>query len=272
MSPLTIWKHIPTVLDLNGPSLEFSTQPVGVTTTVGLAVTFTGIATVSFPAGTAIEGNIAYQWYNSTDGSAVTDGNRTNSQGGISTFTGAATTSLVIQNCQFYEDNADEYYLEADFKPVGYWQPGNESPNPNAINDKLKSDTIQLLCPSVLEIVSQPQPEIEANTALLANFNIVATLTDPTMNALIEYQWKIDGSNLVDDGSNIIGAKSANLKIKRSAGSYQLSCLVSHPDALPTSILSDTVAYVTTALEATIYAQYLDLEQEWGNISHTITN
>jgi len=272
MSPLAIWNHIPTVLDLNGPSLEFSTQPVGVTTTVGLAVTFTGIATVSFPAGTAIEGNIVYQWYNSTDDSAVTDGNRTNSRGGITTFSGAATTSLVIQNCQFYEDNADEYYVEADFKPVGYWQPGNESPNPNAVNDNLKSDTIQLLVPSVLEIVSQPQPELDANTALLANFNVVATLTDPSMNALIEYQWKIDGSNLVDDGTNIIGATSPNLRIKRSAGNYQLSCSVSHPDALPTSILSDTVAYVTSPLEATIYAQYLDLAQEWGNISRTLSN
>ena len=80
MSPLAIWNHIPTVLDLNGPSLEFSTQPVGVTTTVGLAVTFTGIATVSFPAGTAIEGYIVYLWYNSTEDSAVTDGNRTNSR------------------------------------------------------------------------------------------------------------------------------------------------------------------------------------------------
>ena len=272
MSPLAIWNHIPTVLDLNGPSLEFSTQPVGVTTTVGLAVTFTGVATVSFPAGTAIEGNIVYRWYNSTDGSAITDGNRTNSRGGITTFSGAATTSMIIMNCQFYEDNADEYYLEADFKPVGYWQPGNESPNPNAINDKLKSNTVQLLVPSVLEIVSQPQPETEANTALLANFNVVATLTDPSLNALIEYQWKIDGANLVDDGTNIIGATSPNLRIKRSEGSYQLSCSVSHPDALPTSILSDTVAYITSPLVATIYAQYLDLEQEWGNISNTLSN
>ena len=101
MSPLSIYRHIPTVLDLNGPSLEFTTQPTGVTTTVGLAVTFTGIATVSFSAGTAIEGNIAYQWYNSTDDSPVEDGNRSNSRGGITTFTGAGTTSLVILNCQF---------------------------------------------------------------------------------------------------------------------------------------------------------------------------
>ena len=110
MSPLSLWRRIPTTLDLNGPSLEFSTQPTGVTTTIGLAVTFTGIATVSFPAGYAIEGNIAYQWYNSTDGSAVSDCNRSNSRGGITTFSGAGTTSLVNQNVQYYEELAAEYY------------------------------------------------------------------------------------------------------------------------------------------------------------------
>ena len=269
MSPLAIWNHIPTVLDLNGPSLEFTTQPTGVTTTIGLAVTFTGIATVSFPAGTAIEGNIAYQWYN--NGSPVVDGNRNNSRGGITTFTGAATTSLVILNVQYYEDHSDEYYLEADFKPVGYWQPGDESPNPNAINDKLNSDTVQLLVPSRLEIITQPQPELEANTALLANFNCVATLTDASMNALIEYQWKLNGTNLSDD-DNTIGSKTPNLLIKRSAGTYELSCSVSHPDALPSPILSDTVTYITTTLTQTIYAQYLDLAQDWANISKNLIN
>ena len=89
MSPLSIYRHIPTVLDLNGPSLEFTTQPTGLTTTIGYAVTFSG----------------------------------------------AGTTSLSIINAQFVEDHNDEFYLQADFKPVGYWRPGNESPNPNAINN-----------------------------------------------------------------------------------------------------------------------------------------
>ena len=102
MSPLAIWNHIPTVLDLNGPSLEFTTQPTGLTTTIGYAVTFSGIATVSYPAGTAIEGNIAYQWYNSTDGTPVTDGNRSNSRGGITTFSGAGTAQFDAQS-----DSAD---------------------------------------------------------------------------------------------------------------------------------------------------------------------
>ena len=268
MSPLSIYRHIPTVLDLNGPTLSFTTQPTGVTTTIGLACTFTGIATVSFPAGTAIEGNISYQWYNYTDGSAVTDGNRNNSRGGISTFSGAQTTSLTIVNPQFVEDHNEEFYLEADFKPVGYWQPGNESPNPNAINDKLNSDIVKLQVPARLEIVLQPLPQLESSSSILESFNINATLTDPTLNSLIQYQWKIDGNNLTDDGENTIGARSKNLKIKRSAGTYSISCSVSHPDALPSPILSDDVAYVTARPTNTIYSQIIkDFDDPGGPIS-----
>jgi len=271
MSPLTVWNRLPTTLDLNGPSLEFTTQPTGVTTTIGLAVTFTGIATVSFPAGTAIEGNIAYQWYNSTDGAPVTDGNRSNSRGGITTFSGSETTSLVIQNVQLFEDNNDEFYLQADFKPTGYWRPGNESPNPNAINDTLKSDTISLKVPSVLEITFQPEPELEANSAIFANFNIGATLTDASLNALIQYQWKLDGNNISDD-DDTIGAKTANLSIKRSAGTYRLTCEVSHSDALPSPILSSEVAYVTVTPTTYVYSQFIDPTVSGGNVSTNEAN
>ena len=254
MSPLTIWKHIPTVLDLNGPSLEFTTQPTGVTTTIGLAVTFTGIATVSFPAGTAIEGNIAYQWYNSTDGTPVTDGNRANSRGGITTFSGAGTTSLSIINTQFVEDHNDEFYLEADFKPVGYWQPGNESPNPNAINDKLNSDTVTLSVPARLSITLQPVAETDASSAIFHTFHVNATLTDPSLDSLITYKWKLDGNYITDD-SNTIGSRSKNLKIKRGAGTYSVSCEVAHSDALPSPILSSSVTYITSTPTSTIYSE-----------------
>ena len=258
MSPLAIWNHIPTVLDLNGPSLEFTTQPTGLTTTIGYAVTFSGIATVSFPAGTAIEGNIAYQWYNSTDGTPVTDGNRSNSRGGITTFSGAGTTSLSIINAQFVEDHNDEFYLQADFKPVGYWRPGNESPNPNAINDTLNSDSVTLSVPARLSITLQPEAETDASTAIFHTFNVNATLTDPSLDSLITYRWKLDGNYITDDSSTI-GSRSKNLKIKRSAGTYSVSCEVSHADALPSPILSNTVAYITSTPTSTIYSELLQL-------------
>ena len=267
MSPLSIYRHIPTVLDLNGPTLSFTTQPTGVTTTIGLACTFTGIVTVSFPAGTAIEGTISYQWYNYTDGSVITDGTRNNSRGGISTFSGAQTTSLTIVNPQFVEDHNEEFYVEADFKPVGYWQPGNESPNPNAINANLNSDIVRLLVPARLEITLQPVAAIDVPSSIFHEFNINATLTDPTLNALIQYQWKLNGNNLTDD-DDTIGSRFKSLKIKRSVGGeYDISCSVSHSDALPSPILSDTVAYIPITSTSTIYSQIIkDFDDPGGSI------
>ena len=48
MSPL--FPNIPTTLDLNGPELSFTTQPVGAAISVASGIaTFVGIATATFP-------------------------------------------------------------------------------------------------------------------------------------------------------------------------------------------------------------------------------
>ena len=49
MSPL--FPNVPTTLDLNGPELSFTTQPVGTSCSIASGIaTFTGIATATFPA------------------------------------------------------------------------------------------------------------------------------------------------------------------------------------------------------------------------------
>ena len=60
-----LFRDIQTDLDLNGPILSFSTQPVDTTIIVGQNATFTAVATVSFPGDSspANTGTIAYQWY-----------------------------------------------------------------------------------------------------------------------------------------------------------------------------------------------------------------
>ena len=73
-------------MDLNGPVLSFTLQPVGLGTTVASgSVTLTGIATASFigiqtPDNT---GDITYQWYKNDV--ALTDGTN---------VVGSATTEL----------------------------------------------------------------------------------------------------------------------------------------------------------------------------------
>ena len=85
MSPLSFhtFRTIPTTLDLNGPSLSFTTQPSDVTVSIGETISLTGVATISI---STFSGTINYQWYNSSDGVAVSNGERTNTAGSISTI------------------------------------------------------------------------------------------------------------------------------------------------------------------------------------------
>ncbi len=75
MSPL--FPNIQSDLDLNGPVLSFTTQPVGTSCSVASGIaTFTGIATATFPP-SQIEretntGTVTYQWYTGT--TALSDG------------------------------------------------------------------------------------------------------------------------------------------------------------------------------------------------------
>ena len=75
MSPL--FPNIQSTLDLNGPVLSFSTQPVGTSCSVASGIaTFIGIATATFPD-TQTErdtntGTVTHQWYSGT--TALSDG------------------------------------------------------------------------------------------------------------------------------------------------------------------------------------------------------
>ena len=91
---MSLFRATRTTLDLNGPNLYFSTQPVGVATSTSSSASISGIATISFmtvgdvsnPAtGT---GTIDYQWYQVGIGSVV-DGDN---------VTGSATTTLTLSN------------------------------------------------------------------------------------------------------------------------------------------------------------------------------
>ena len=45
---MSLFRLVPTGLDLNGPDLSFTTNPVGVATSTAGIATFTGIATATF--------------------------------------------------------------------------------------------------------------------------------------------------------------------------------------------------------------------------------
>ena len=119
MSPIAFnsFRFTDSTLDLNGPSLSFSEQPSDTTVLIGDTITLSGTATLSI---SPFSGTINYQWYNSTDGTPVSNGERTNESGSISVITGATSENLSITNAQYQEDDGDSYYLEASYTPAGY--------------------------------------------------------------------------------------------------------------------------------------------------------
>ena len=172
-----LFRDIQTDLDLNGPILSFTTQPVDVTSNVGQTATFTAVATVSFPGDSSPSntGTIAYQWYG--PGGILTEGTK---------YVGTKTTTLQITNVTSPTD-VGNYYVVVDYVP--------SSETGNALNEPLRSDNGNLIAPPLIEIIAQPTP-ITTIPSTDNNFNINAQLTNNETD--IGYQWQLDGENVSD--------------------------------------------------------------------------
>ena len=196
-----------TTLDLNGPILSFTSNPVGVATTgvisgtgSGIA-TFTGIATATFNTiGTVTNpasntGYVTYRWYEVGVG-ALSD----------STYvTGTATTTLTLSNLITPTDNKRTFYLTADYVPSAYGLPGvavtvgSARSTGNAILEPISSGIATVTVYPLLEVVAQPT----SSSAVLNNnttFNVNAGLTDNDFSNDLIYQWYWDGVP-VNDGT-----------------------------------------------------------------------
>lgn len=208
-----------TTLDLNGPILSFTSQPVGVASTgvisgtgSGIA-TFTGIATASFNTVGIITnpatgtGYVTYRWYEVGVG-ALSD----------STYvTGTATTTLTLSRLITPTDNQRQFYLEADYVPSAYGLAGvavtvgSARSTANAINEPISSETATLTVYPNLEIVGQPSNRTVA-TNTNTTFTVDAGLTDTSFSSELSYQWYLNGV-AVDDGviATITSATRADL-------------------------------------------------------------
>jgi acetyl esterase/lipase len=194
-----------TTLDLNGPVLSFTTQPVGVSSagvgvgsTGGGTATFVGIATVTFttvdgtPTNPATNtGSIAYQWYEEGVG-ALSD----------STYvTGTATTTLTLSNLITPTDNQRKFYLEADYVATAYQSSspvtaGTARSTGNAINEPLNSNTAFVTVFPLITITSQPGVAT-VTEGFPVNFSVDAILSDESFdNNKLSYQWQSSLSSL----------------------------------------------------------------------------
>ena len=166
---MSLFRLVPTGLDLNGPDLSFTTNPVGVATSTAGIATFTGIATATFATVGDVSnsannlGIITYRWHQSGVGS-VTDG--TTSAG--STITGAGSTILTISGLT-NDINQAEYFLQADYVPESIAGVTSVSLGGvftgNAPNEPLNSGIGTLTVFPEITIVTQPVGSLVAAAA-----------------------------------------------------------------------------------------------------------
>ena len=227
MSPL--FPNIQSELDLNGPVLSFTTQPVGTSCSVASGIaTFTGIATATFPASQTERdtntGTVTYQWYAGT--TALTDG---------ANVTGSATTTLTLSGLTSPSDNNKKVFLQAGYD-------ANDL-TPNAINEPLNSNNATLTVFPTISIDTQPQDSTVVED-IATTFSVDASTTDSSTG--LGYQWYLNGSAL-SNGSLVKGATSPTLTITRpDAGLDRVYCAVSHPTAQP-GIVTTTRAKLDVA-------------------------
>ncbi len=188
-------RGLPTDLELNGPTLSFTENPVGVNGIVTGSVILSGIATVSWPSIIPSSfGTISYQWYEDSIG-PLSDG---------ATVTGSATTELTISNLRSPQDNNRKFYLEADYNATDEYGTILKGTG-NAFNEPLNSDTAIITVNPLIEIISEPSTS-ETIINQSSTFSINAGLTDSTYGD-VNYQWSLNG-NEVSDGTvtDIVGS------------------------------------------------------------------
>ena len=214
MSPL--FPNIQSTLDLNGPVLSFTTQPVGAATSVASGIaTFVGIATATFPAGqTSRDGNtgtLSYQWYKGS--TALVDGTN---------ITGSGTTTLTLSGLTSPNNDITDVFLRVDYVPSAY---GPGSLTANAINEPLDSNTGTVTVFPTISIDTQPQDSTVVED-IATTFSATASSSDGS-DSLLSYQWYLNGAA-------ISGATSSTLSITRpNPGLDRVYCEVSHSTAQP---------------------------------------
>ena len=238
---MSLFRSVQTGLDLNGPNLVFSEQPVGVATSTTGTVVLTGVATAGFTtigdtANSVVNaGAITYQWYKSGVGS-VTDGTY---------VSGSQSSTLTLTNVSYSDEHEAEYYLEADYDPksivglastsLGGFKTGN------APNEPLKSRVGLVTIFPTITIASQPSDGSVA-TGITETFSVHATDSDGGVLDL-SYKWQQDGNDLTD-ATTIVGSATTQLGISTSTiGITTIRCKITHPLANPSPVYTNVVDF-----------------------------
>ena len=237
---MSLFPSVPTGLDLNGPYLSFTTQPVGVATTTGATISLSGIATATFSTVGVVTNSVdnagshSYQWYRVGVGS-LSDG---------TTISGSGTTTLTLSNLS-NDENGGEYYVQVDYVPSSIVGVASTSIGGvltgNAPNEPLSSGVGFVTVFPNITVVDQPSAKTVA-IGTPAIFSVYATATNGTTGDIV-YKWQEDGSNLTD-GTTVAGSGTTELTMTDSTtGLSTITCKLTHPTANPSPVYTNVVNY-----------------------------
>ena len=196
-----------TTLDLNGPILSFTTNPTDVIICAGVAATFIGIATATFPSQTPSNpatntGIITYRWYDQSG--PLSDGTIS----GV-TISGAGTSTLSLYN----NTQTRRVFLRADYIPSAYQSAspvtaGTARSTGNSINEPIDSNVANLTLYPLISVTTEPSDASAAQTGT-ATFTAEGQATD---GSDVSYQWQVGCVNAVD-GTNTYIPSCGNVNL-----------------------------------------------------------
>ena len=255
-----LFPNVNTTLDLNGPTLVFTENPVGLTTNHEGSVTLSGFATAIFPEGqterSSNTGSIVYQWYK--NGAPLTDGNSLNL-----TIVGSATTNLTITNLSNPANSQDQFFLRADYIPSAY----ANGTTGNAVVDPKDSDEATVITAPKIS-VSLPASTVTTAENQNATFTVNASITD---NSSVSYQWRVDGQ-IINEPAYASGDQSPTYTVTTGnidgqnlgIGTYLVNCTVSNPNAIPSQVVSDDILLNVVSARSIIAYELVDSSWNGG--------
>ena len=257
-----LFPNVNTTLDLNGPTLVFTENPVGLTTNHRGSVTLSGFATAIFPEGqterSSNTGSIVYQWYNN-NGPLIDSIN----------VIGSATTSLTVTNLLNPDNAQDQFFLRADYIPSAY----ANGTTGNAVVDPKDSDTaIVITAPEIGVSVAATTVTTAENQN--ATFNVSASITD---NSALSYQWRIDGQ-IINERAYASGDQSTTYTVTTGdidgqnlgIGTYLVNCTVSNPNAIPSQVVSDDILLNVVSARSILAYELVDSSWNGGGVKDLV--
>jgi len=254
-------RSIPTTLKLNGPTLAYLTQPVDTSESITGFVTFTGIATATYPSspGDIVEGTFEFHWY--------LDNTEIFNSSGI-----AIVSSGNISTCTF--SNIPSTSDGKLVKIITDYIPGtNES---NAINDDLNSDSATLTLIPGIQIITQPQ-SVEVATGNDTVFSVGAQLEDGTTDNLF-YQWYVDNQPIIDgvsSGYTYSGSGTSTLTVNVGndvSVDKDIYVEVSHPQSFNSPLNSNTVTLSIVAPRPIIKYEAYTFDNQYQSLDIDFNN